>query len=301
MNATSAAQLGKYASIAGATVTWTRRGGTSTSVKIQSYPRGNLDGSDSKGRSRHFDIPYGTDNISEQLLFILDDPVQLVQRENILECFRVDCRAWAQHILPLMGGDPRRMPIYSGSLRDVLANIHQLASGFGTQECMLLRVCHVISVQNIVSCLTPGDAHTLCDPLDVCSNYFQGSLSKMLSDLNRSRVHHAPQHNLRRQLPLDGEAPMHQDGGGQRHRQNNFRRPIAPANPSPAPNPAAPQAAGQTPPALPRVSNCQKFWRGEACFTHQVGQPCPYRHYCKTCRVVVPAVEAAAHLRSHIV
>jgi hypothetical protein len=288
MNANSAAQLGKYATLAGATITWTRRGGVGMSLKIQSYPRGNGDGSDGKGRSRLFDIPCATDNVNEQLVFITDEPNQLVQRENILECFRANCRAWAQYILPLVGGDLRRMPVYSGSLKEVLANVHQMVSGFGTQECVIFRVCHIISVQNIVSCLTPGDVHNLCDPLDVCSNYFQASLSKMVLELNRSRIQQPPQQGIRRQLPMDGDGQAYQEGGAQRFRQNNVRRQIPPAAP-----------VVQNPPAPLRVSNCQKFYRGEPCFTHQVGQPCPYRHYCKTCRTVISASETAAHLRSH--
>jgi hypothetical protein len=173
MNAASAAQLGKFATIAGATNTWTRRAADSFSLKIQSYPRGNVDRVDGKPRSRVFDIPYASNTVSEQYVFITDAPAQLIQRENILECFIGNCRTWAQYILPLVGGDSRRMPVFVGSLKDVVANIHHLALGFGTQECVVLRVCHLISVQNIASCLTPGDAHTLLNPLDISSIIFK--------------------------------------------------------------------------------------------------------------------------------
>jgi hypothetical protein len=282
MNTTSAAQLGKFSTIAGATNTWTRRAGTSFPLKVQSYPRGNADGLDGKTRSRVFDIPYATDVITEQYAFITDAPVQLMQRENILECYVANCRAWSQYILPLVGGDPRRLPIFVGSLKDVLANIHQLAVGFGTQECIVMRVCHLISVQNVTSCLTPGDSHTLLNPLDISSNYFQGALTKMIAEQSRNRVPPAQQQGVRRQLPADGDAPARQDGR-QRQRGNAF------IPPQPVQVLAAPGNC------------CRKFWYGEACFVHQAGQPCRYRHCCRTCQAVVTAAEAPAHLRSHVV
>jgi hypothetical protein len=295
MNAAHAAQLGKFGTIAGASNTWTRRTADSFQLKVQAYPRGNADG-DSKPRSRIFDIPYASNVISEQYPFITDEPAQLIQRENILECFLGNSRAWAQYILPLVGGDPRRMPVFNGSLKDVLANIHHLALGFGTQECIVLRVCHLISVQNIASCLTPGDAHTLLHPLDISSNYFQGALTKMISEQARNRGHQGQQQQgVRRQLPVDGDAPARQGGGG-RQRPNN----------APAPPPAQGNRVGGGPlqnndVAQPPPGCCRRFWFGEACtYTQQNGQPCRYRHYCRTCQAVVPPAETAAHLRSHI-
>jgi hypothetical protein len=296
MNSASAAQLGKFATLAGASNTWTRRVADSFQLKVQAYPRGNVDGTDSKPRSRIFDIPYSSNVVSEQYVFITDEPAQLIQRENILECFVGNCRAWAHYILPLVGGDPRRMPVFTGSLRDVLANIHHLALGFGTQECIVLRVCHLISVQNIASCLTPGDAHTLLHPLDISSNYFQGALTKMISEQVRNRAHMGQQQQgVRRQLPVDGDAPARQGGGG-RQRLNN----------APAPPPAQGNRAGggplQNDSAQPAPGCCRRFWFGEACsFTFQNGQPCRYRHCCRTCHAVVPPAETAAHLRSHII
>ncbi len=295
MNSTSAAQLGKFCTIAGATNTWTRRPGASFPLKVQAYPRGNADGVDGKPRSRVFDIPYATDVFTEQFAFITDGPVQLMQRENILECFMVNSRAWAQYILPLVGGDPRRLPIFVGSLKDVLANIHQLAVGFGTQECIVMRVCHLISVQNVASCLTPGDSHTLLNPLDISSNYFQGALTKMIAEQSRNRAPPAQQQGVRRQLPVDGDAPPRQDGR-QRHRGN------APQGEAPAPNRTGDAGVAQNNPIPPAPwSCCKKFWYGEACFIHQAGQPCRYRHCCRTCQAVVTAAEAPAHLRSHVV
>jgi hypothetical protein len=299
MNTTSAAQLGKFSTIAGATNTWTRRAGTSVPFKVQSYPRGNADGSDGKTRSRVFDIPYATDVITEQYAFITDAPVQLIQRENILECFIANCRSWAQYILPLVGGDPRRLPNFVGSLKDVVANIHQLAVGFGTQECVVLRVCHLISVQNVTSCLTPGDSHTLLNPLDISSNYFQGALTKAIAEQSRNRAPPAQQQGVRRQLPVEGDTPARQDGR-QRQRGN------APTPPQGvqalAGNRVGDGGVAQNNSIPPAPWNCcRKFWYGEACFIHQAGQPCRYRHCCRTCQAVVTAAEAPAHLRSHIV
>jgi hypothetical protein len=299
LNTTSAAQLGKFSTIAGATNTWTRRVGASFPLKVQSYPRGNADGSDGKPKSRVFDIPYATDVITEQYAFITDVPIQLIQRENILECFIANCRAWSQYILPLVGGDPRRMPIFAGSLKDVMANIHQIAVGFGTQECVVLRVCHLISVQNVTSCLTPGDSHTLLNPLDISSNYFQGALTKTIAEQSRNRAPPAQQQGVRRQLPAEGDPPARQ-GGRQRHRGNNAPVPqVVQVLPG---NPAGDAGVAQNNPIPPAPWNCcRKFWYGEACFVHQAGQPCRYRHCCRTCQAVVTAAEAPAHLRSHIV
>jgi hypothetical protein len=296
MNAASAAQLGKFATIAGATNTWTRRAADSFSLKIQSYPRGNVDGVDGKPRSRVFDIPYASNTVSEQYVFITDAPAQLIQRENILECFIGNCRTWAQYILPLVGGDSRRMPVFVGSLKDVVANIHHLALGFGTQECVVLRVCHLISVQNIASCLTPGDAHTLLNPLDISSNYFQGALTKMISE-NRSRLPPAhQQQGGRRPLAVDGVAPARQESGG---RQRSREIPAASVL-GPAGNRGG-GGANDSSLSAPGGS-CRRFWYGEACsYIQPNGQPCRYRHCCRTCQAVVPPAETAAHLRSHIV
>jgi hypothetical protein len=299
MNSASAAQLGKFATIAGATNTWTRRAADSFPLKIQSYPRGNVDGADGKPRSRVFDIPYATNTTSEQYVFITDEPTQLIQRENILECFIGNCRAWSQYILPLVGGDPRRMPVFVGSLKDVLANIHHLALGFGTQECVVLRVCHLISVQNISSCLTPGDAHTLLNPLDISSNYFQGALTKMITE-NRSRLPPAHQQQGRRPLAGVGVAPARQEGGG--HLRGR-EIPAAPAPQGPAGNRGGGGAVPQVDSLLPAPGgSCRRFWYGEVCsFIQLNGQPCRFRHCCRTCRAVVPPAETAAHLRSHII
>jgi hypothetical protein len=289
MNTTSAAQLGKFCTIAGATITWTRRVGVSVPLKIQSYPRGNMDGVEGKTRSRVFDIPYATDVIQEQYAFISDAPIQLTQRENILDCFIGNCRSWAQYILPLVGGDPRRLPVFVGSLKDVIANIQQLAIGFGTPEYVVLCVCHLISVQNIVSCLTPGDMHTLQNPLDISSNYFQGSLSKMMMEYNnRSRLPppQQQQQGVRRPLPIDGDAPPQQGGGRQRPRGS--------AAPPPSGGPVNPTRFAP-------IGCCRKFWLGEACFIPQNGQPCRYRHQCRTCQAVVTPAEASGHLRSHVI
>jgi hypothetical protein len=298
MNTTSAAQLGKFSTIAGATNTWTRRAGASFPLKVQSYPRGNADGSDGKTRSRVFDIPYASDVITEQYALITDAPVQLMQRENILECYIANCRAWSQYILPLVGGDPRRLPIFGGSLKDVLANIHQLAVGFGTQECVVMRVCHLISVQNVTSCLTPGDSHTLLNPLDISSNYFQGALTKMIAEQSRNRAPPVQQQGVRRQLAVDGDPPMRQDG---RQRQRGNAPVSAQVVLIPASNRPGDAGLAQNNPTTPVPWNCcRKFWYGEACFIHQAGQPCRYRHCCRICQVVVTAAEAPAHLRSHI-
>jgi hypothetical protein len=306
MNSASAAQLGKFATIAGASNTWTRRGVDSFPLKVQAYPRGNIDGVDSKPRSRVFDIPYATNNVPEQYVFITDEPTQLIQRENILECFNGNSRLWAQYILPLVGGDPQRMPVFAGSLRDVLANIHHLALGFGTQECVVLRVCHLISVQNIASCLTPGDAHTLLHPLDISSNYFQGALTKMISEHNRNRVPSGQQQGGRRQLALDGDAPARQEAGGRQRMRDNYGRANNGPTPPLAQNPAGIRGVGgpaqnnSAPPAP--VGSCRRFWSGEACsYIQSNSQPCRYRHCCRTCQAVVPPTETAVHLRSHIV
>jgi len=294
MNITSAAQLGKFSTIAGATSSWTRR--TSVPLKVQAYPRGNADGVDSKTRSRVFDIPYATNVISEQYTIITDAPIQLMQRENILECFLANCRAWAQYILPMVGGDPRRLPIFVGSLKDVVANIHHLAVGFGTQECIVLRVCHFISVQNVTSCLTPGDSHTLLDPLDTSSNYFQGALTKIIADQTRNRAPPPQHHGVRRELQADGDAPARQNNR-QRQRVNAPQGVQAPAG-----NRAVEGGVVQVNPIpLAPWNCCRKFWYGEACFIHQPGQPCRYRHCCRICQAEVTAAEAPAHLRSHVV
>jgi hypothetical protein len=294
MNITSAAQLGKFSTIAGATSSWTRR--TSVPLKVQAYPRGNADGLDSKTRSRVFDIPYATNVIFDQYTIITDAPIQLMQRENILECFLANCRAWAQYILPLVGGDPRRLPIFIGSLKDVVANIHHLAVGFGTQECVVLRVCHFISVQNVTSCLTPGESHTLLDPLDTSSNYFQGALTKIIADQTRNRAP-PPQHQgVRRELQADRDAPARQNNR-QRQRVNAPQGAQAPAG-----NRAVEGGVAQINPVPSAPWNCcRKFWYGEACFIHQPGQPCRYRHCCRICEAEVTAAEAPAHLRSHVV
>jgi hypothetical protein len=301
MNSSSAAQLGKSATIAGAHNIWLRKSMFSVSVKIQSYPRG-ADGSDGKGRSRPFDIPYASNSLAEQYLFITDEPIQISQREHILMCFTESCVAWARYILPLTGNDPRRLPTHAGPMTQVLANIHELAHTFGTSESIVLRVCHGISDRNIASCLNPGDTILLQDPLDVSTNYFQAALTKFMSE-NRSRVNPPQQHGNRRMLAVDGDPPAQQEGAQQRQRPNNFRRAnvvVAPIPHPPAQGVPLAAQAGAAAALNGQVGKCNKFWWGQPCFVHQAGQPCPYRHVCKTCRAVVLASEAAAHLQSHI-
>ncbi len=301
MNGSSAAQLGKSATVAGAHNVWLRKSTFSVSVKIQSYPRG-AEGSDGKGRSRPFDIPYASNTLTDQYLFITDEPIQISQREHILICFVETCVAWARYILPLTGNDPRRLPIHIGQMAQVLANIRELAHTFGTSESVVLRVCHGISERNIMSCLNPGDTISLQDPLDVSTNYFQAALTKYMSD-HRNRLNAAQHQGNRRALAIDGDPPARQEGAQQRHRPNNFRR--ADAGAAPIVHPPAHGAPFAAPAAAAVAANghlgkCNKFWWGQPCFVHQAGQPCPYRHLCRTCRVVVLASEAAAHLQSHL-
>ena len=250
---------------------------------------------DGKPRSRPFDIPYATNVLSEQYVFISDEPIQISQREHILVCFVQTCIAWSHYILPLTGNDPRRLPVHVGQMSQVLANIREVASMFGTSEAVVLRVCHFISVRNITSCLNPGDTITLQDPLDVSTNFFQAALAKFIAD-NRARTN-APQQQqgYRRPLALDGDPPARQAAALQRQR-HNFRNAVA----------VAPVAQPVLPPvAVPatrndQVGRCNKFWWGQPCFIHRAGQPCPYRHVCRTCGVVVTAAEAVAHLQSHL-
>ncbi len=298
MNASAAAQLGKSATIAGAHNTWLRKNTFSQSIKIQSFPRG-ADSVDGKARSRPFDIPYASNSLFEQYVFISDEPIQISQREHILVCFVQTCIAWSFYILPLTGNDPRRLPVHVGQMSQVLANIRELASMFGTTEAVVLRVCHFISVRNITSCLNPGDTITLQDPLDVSTNYFQAALAKFIAD-SRGRVY-APQQQqgYRRPLAMDGDAPARQGAAPQRQRPNNFRGGVAvaavtPGAQAPVPAAAVPMARND------QTGRCNKFWWGQSCFIHRTGQPCPYRHLCKTCGVIVTAAEAVAHLQSHI-
>jgi hypothetical protein len=302
MNASAAAQLGKSATIAGAHNTWLRKNTFSQSIKIQSFPRG-ADSVDGKARSRPFDIPYASNSLLEQYVFISDEPIQISQREHILVCFVQTCIAWSFYILPLTGNDPRRLPVHVGQMSQVLANIRELASMFGTTEAVVLRVCHFISVRNITSCLNPGDTITLQDPLDVSTNYFQAALAKFIAD-NRGRVY-APQQQqgYRRPLALDGDPPARQGAAPQRQRPNNFRGGAAVAAVVPVAHPPVPGAGMVVPVAVARndlVGRCNKFWWGQPCFVHRMGRPCPYRHICKTCGLVVTAAEAAAHLQSHL-
>jgi hypothetical protein len=302
MNASAAAQLGKSATIAGAHNTWLRKSSFSQSIKIQSFPRG-ADSVDGKARSRPFDIPYASNSLTEQYVFISDEPVQISQREDILVCFVKSCIAWSVYILPLTGNDPRRLPVHVGQMSQVLANIRELASTFGTTEAVVLRVCHGISVRNITSCLNPGDTITLQDPLDVSTNYFQAALAKLIAD-NRGRVY-APQqqHGYRRPLAMDGDTPARQGAAPQRQRPNNVRGGVAIAAVAPVAHPPVPGAGMVAPIAVVRndlVGRCNKFWWGQPCFVHRAGQPCPFRHVCRTCGVVVTAAEAVAHLQSHL-
>jgi hypothetical protein len=298
MNGSSAAQLGKSATIAGAHNTWLRKSTFSVSVKIHSYPRG-AEGSDGKGRSRPFDIPYVSNSVADQYLFITDEPVQISQRELILICFLETCVAWARYILPLTGNDPLRLPIHGGQMTQVLANIRELAHTFGTSESVVLRVCHCISERNIASCLNPGDSISLQDPLDVSTNYFHAALSKFMFD-HRNHLN-APQQNNRRPLAVDGDPPARQEGAQQRQRPNNLRRlpvGVAPVQP---PVHSPPLVAGAVMPVrIDHAGKCNRFWAGHPCYIHQTGQPCPYRHVCRTCRIVVSPSEAAAHLQSHL-
>jgi hypothetical protein len=295
MNTSAAAQLGKSATVAGAHNTWLRKNTLSLSVKIQSFPRG-ADSVDGKPRSRPFDIPYATNVLSEQYVFISDEPIQISQREHILVCFVQTCIAWSHYILPLTGNDPRKLPFHVGQMSQVLANIREVASMFGTSEAVVLRVCHFISVRNIASCLNPGDTITLQDPLDVSTNFFQAALAKFIAD-NRARTN-APQQQqqgYRRPLALDGDPPARQAAAPQRQR-HNFRNAVAVAAVVPVVQPigAVPAARND------QVGRCNKFWWGQPCFVHRAGQPCHYRHVCKTCGVVVTAAEAVVHLQSHI-
>jgi hypothetical protein len=301
MNASAAAQLGKSATIAGAHNTWLRKNTFSQSIKIQSFPRG-ADSVDGKARSRPFDIPYASNSLLEQYVFISDEPIQISQREHILVCFVQTCIAWSFYILPLTGNDPRRLPVHVGQMSQVLANIRELASVFGTTEAVVLRVCHFISVRNITSCLNPGDTITLQDPLDVSTNYFQAALAKFMAD-NRGRVYAPQQQGYRRPLALDGDPPARQGAAPQRQRPNNFRGGVAVAAVVPVVHPPVPEAGVVAPIAVVRndlAGRCNKFWWGHPCFVHRMGQPCPYRHMCKTCGLVVTAAEAAAHLQSHL-
>ena len=123
-------------------------------------------------------------------------------------------------------------------------------------------------------------------------------MAKFIAD-NRARMY-APQQQqgYRRPLALDGDPPARQGAAPQRQR-HNFRNAVAvaavvPVAQSPVPAGAVPAARND------QVGRCNKFWWGQPCFIHRAGQPCHYRHVCKTCGVVVTAAEAVAHLQSHI-
>ncbi len=298
MNTSAAAQLGKSATVAGAHNTWLRKNTLSLSVKIQSFPRG-ADSVDGKPRSRPFDIPYATNVLSEQYVFISNEPIQISQREHILACFVQTCIAWSHYILPLTGNDPRRLPVHVGQLSQVLANIREVASMFGTTEAVVLRVCHFISVRNIASCLNPGDTITLQDPLDVSTNFFQAALAKFIADNSARVIAPQQQQGYRRPLALDGDPPARQGAAPQRQRHNNTRNGVVGAAVVPVAQSLAPAAAALVA-RNDLVGRCNKFWWGQPCFIHRAGQACPYRHVCKTCGVTVTAAEAVAHLQSHI-